>query len=208
MRLMCLFALSALAACGGGPVDLTDSGAATTPSSQTTDPAPQCEPVDSTGLCGDRAAIIRALVSIPSGASVTTGTLFVGLTHEYLGSGSAGGVYHISTTVPNVDLADGPVSVELDMCQGGVMWSEENCSYQLFAFLDQDGNASSGNLLPDPGEPASRQKGVELSCSGKSECYELELKCEAGASCVQFDEPTDACECAADSCASDFVTCL
>lgn len=114
-------------------------------------------------------------------------------------------MYHIHTIVPDVDLAAGPVEFAFDMCEGGEMWSEENCEYNLIAILDQDGSNSASSFLADPGEPAHREV-IDLSCHTESPCFEFKLECLDGKECVKFDEEAT-CACADASCASPIVTC-
>jgi len=222
MRFRTLLLIGMFTACGGGgDVDLDDDSELgddddivgddddiVGDDDDDTNNVRECEPVISTGGCGTEAAIVRATIEIPPGASATQGALFFGISHEYLGGGATGGYYHTSKRIPNVDLSDGPISVELDMCTGGAMYSEDNCSYNFFAFLDLNDNADPNSFLPDPGEPAASILGVNVSCQGDSQCLNLVLDCEDGQNCVRFQDPAGGCECAPQTCGSDYVTCF
>ena len=198
-----------LLACGGD----TDSGGSVVDGEGASDSlfgsnVGDVETCDPPGMssCADEASVVRALVRPPLGYESYQGTLFLGLNHEWLSSGSQGGVYHISSSVP-VDFSQGPASVELDMCQGGAMWNEDNCSFVLFAFLDLNDNATATGFLPDAGEPTGRVSDVELNCGTASSCLEIALDCVDGASCLAFADP-GVCECDGPQvCESEFVTC-
>jgi hypothetical protein len=200
---MRILAIALLAACNsdGEPPGTTDS---------TDEPSGYdlvCSPPSPTS-CGDEAASIRGAVRLdPTGdwAGPTSGDLFIGLAHEWLGGGVTGGFPHVATIIPGVDLSLGPVEFELDMCDGGIMWSEDNCSYQLVAILDQNGNQSGQNWTPDADELTGRVQDVELSCGGDSPCMDLQLGC-VGPSCLTFTDPGQ-CQCADTTCDSDYKTC-
>ena len=113
---------------------------------------------------------------------------------------------HIGADLGEVDLDAGPIDFELDMCAGGSMWSEENCSYQLIAVIDTNGNQTSSNMVPDAGELAGRIASLDVSCHAETECLDLVIDC-AGPDCVRFEDKTTACACDPDSCNSEYVTC-
>jgi hypothetical protein len=139
----------------------------------------------------------------------TKGTLEAFLTHVYEGSGAQGGVFHAEQHVSNVDLANGPVQFQIDMCHNDIaMYSEDDCAFNLIVILDTNGNnnESNDNYVPDVGEAASRQV-VSVSCVGPAQCVSVTLGCQDGLSCVAFTDPTNACTCAANTCNSDLVLC-
>ena len=194
-------------ACGGA--DATDSTSESTDRASYDSSTPVMEecPPPGPSSCGDESSVIRARITLPPDASGSEGTLFVGLTHQALGGGADGGSYHWHEEIPNVDWSSGSTLVELDMCDGGQMWTEDNCEFVFFAFLDVNGNANAGSFLPDAGEPSGRIMDLALDCYAGSPCLELELDCEAGAPCLAFDDPSP-CSCSTeDSCDSDIVTC-
>jgi hypothetical protein len=134
-----------------------------------------------------------------------TGNLVVLLNHTQLGAGATGGVYHWSVQQDAVDLVAAPVEVQLDMCSNGEMWSEENCGYQLIVILDKNGNNGAANAVPDPGEPA-RAIPLDMSCKGPPPCFDVELDCVDGATCVAV--PDDLCGCnPTNTCGSPIVAC-
>ena len=54
-----------------------------------------------------------------------------------LGQGSTGGLFHTSTSSPVVTVGpDTPTEIHFDFCQGGEMWSEDNCGFNLWGFVD------------------------------------------------------------------------
>jgi len=179
------------------PGDTTDT---TPPPTDTTPPPPTCKPATITSTCGPN-GVVRVVVKLGAGMPDAAGALVVKLHHLRLGSASTGGVYHTDKTVPATTVsASTGVDVEFDFCAGGAMWSEDNCEFNLFAYVDKNGN---GAL--DAGEPAGRTV-VSLSCKGSPPCFSLELGCTSGASCVAFTDP-GACKCAATTCSSSFKTC-
>ena len=120
---------------------------------------------------------------------------------------AAPGFPHADGTASGVTMGpDTPAELAFDFCVGGEMWSEENCEYNLWAFLDQNGN---GTL--DAGEPAGRAV-HELSCRATGPaCWPVVLDCLDGMSCASFTDP-GACPCATPSCegvgsSSRIVTC-
>jgi hypothetical protein len=165
----------------------------------------RCVPATTDGLCGAK-GMVRVVTSLGAGMPDATGTLVLHFDHYRLGMGSNGGVPHVAATYPAVPLsAASPVQVEFDHCLGGEMWSEENCEYNLWAFLDLDGD---GAL--DAGEPAGRTL-MEISCrSAEAGCEALVLDCLDGPSCAAFADPP-ACRCASscegDGTAARIVTC-
>jgi hypothetical protein len=202
-------AVAGLPACSG-TVDFgdeADADADADADSDTDAPLECSAPMES--LCGNEGAILRGWVSLdPSVSTSTQGDLVVALTHLRLGMGSQGGYPHSGVVIDDVDLANGPVEYQMDMCQGGEMWSEENCEYNLVFILDMNGNNQQGSLLPDPGEPSARFGDVVISCNSPSPCMnDVRLDCTDGASCVTFDA-TAQCSCAEESCDSDISTCM
>jgi hypothetical protein len=166
-----------------------------------------CAPPETESICGNEASIVRGRVRLGDGYApeVTEGNLIVAMTHLTLGNERDGGYYHFHTQVRNVDLADGPVEFELDMCQGGEMWSEDSCGYNLIAFLDTDKDGAGTSPVPEEGEPSARVE-FDISCRGDAPCLDVPLDCEEGRPCVKFDSPGN-CECG-DTCDSIYVGCM
>jgi len=202
MRPLTLALLGLLAACTGDEPALDSDTDLDTQA-----PDPTCDPPGPTSCDNPHASIrgeVRLADDAPEGSR--QGRLYVALMHEWLGQGAAGGVPHTGVDLGQVDLTQGPVPFELDMCTGGIMWSEENCSYQLVAVVDTNGNQTATNIAPDPGELSGRVQDLSISCSQETDCLEVVVDC-AGPDCVAFDDPTTACACAPESCGSEFVTC-
>jgi len=201
-RLLCALATLSLLACAD-EVAVDEPDATVDTDSSTSSGLSACDqPLKS--ACSDRSSVIRGQVTLGGGLTASTGDLFVALVHEVIG-GADGGAYHTSVAVQGVDLSE-PVPFALDMCAGGRMWSEENCEYSLQVILDLNGNQGPLNLLPDPGEPAHRVKGIWLSCAEASPCLDVVLDCDSGADCATFDDLSD-CACDATSCDSEFGLC-
>jgi hypothetical protein len=167
----------------------------------TTGSSGACDPPMTRSICGNENSIVRGTATVGDGAP-TSGALMIALTHQYLGDGAAGGIYHAAISVPDVDFTAGPVPFELDMCLGGEMWSEENCEFQIAVTLDVNGNG-----VVDAGEPTGKQF-VFVSCMGDNPCLELALDCVDGSSCVAFPDPPY-CGCAGNGgmCNSPIVAC-
>jgi hypothetical protein len=154
-------------------------------------------------VCGDESSVVQGHVRLAEGITPNQGDLFVALNHEIY-EGPFGGGYHISTVISNANLSE-PVPFVLDMCENGVMWTEENGPYTLIAILDQNGNQDSANMLADAGEPAGRLANLQLSCSHDPLCLDLELDC-TGEDCTAFTNAT--CdESISASCPSAFALC-
>lgn len=153
--------------------------------------------------CDNPSSVIRGTATLAVADGPTTGNLLLLLNHEYLGGGATGGVPHTGVFYADIDLADGPVPFEIDMCSNGEMWSEENCEFVLHVALDLDGD----NEI-DPGEPTGSAVALFLSCTGESMCLDVSLDCVDGTSCVAFEDPT-ICGCAGngESCNSPIVAC-
>ncbi|MCO4771430.1 MAG: hypothetical protein KDA24_15460 [Deltaproteobacteria bacterium] len=206
MRQVLILSLALLVGCADGTPANDDDGGDETPWVAQCSAIPVANTVCS-GHPGNEGAWLRGqTASSPELAGEDlTGDLVVVLTHSNLGQAGVGGVVHISTTVADVDLAAGPVDWSMDMCLGGEMFSEENCSYNLIAILDRNGNNGPGNFVPDEGELATRVGDVWVSCSAESPCFTLELDCTDGADCVAFTDPGN-CSCE-NGCNSEIVTC-
>lgn len=194
--------LALLAACGKTP-----STSDTTETEDTEPPpyTPECgAPARST--CGDESSILRGTVRLADGfqPAVTAGTLVVTLTHSAY-SGDIGGGYHIQNTVPEVDLSKGPAEFELDMCDGGAMWSPDNGEYGLVAVIDQNNNNVGQDFVPDVGEPATRYAPIRMECGGESPCLDVVLSCDSGVECIQFEDAP--CQRESSSCVSDYSLC-
>src|SRR5262245_52741773 len=103
-----------------------------------------------TSVCNDPKSIVRLVARLGVGVDAAEGELVINMNHYRLGDGINGGVAHVSTSKPSVALGPGKMAqVDFDMCAGGDMWSEENCEFWLWGFIDTNGN---GEL--DAGEPA------------------------------------------------------
>ncbi len=153
--------------------------------------------------CNKPQSIVRVVSKLGANMKDVTGDLVVNLAHYRLGQGSTGGYPHNGTTKSGVTVGTNtPVEVDFDMCTGGEMWSEENCEFNLFGFVDVNKN---GTL--EQGEPAGRLV-MNVSCkqSGAG-CWGLVLDCTAGMSCVTFVDP-GACKCASPGCNSPIKTCM
>lgn len=176
----------------------TDSG-----TEPTTPPPPACDATVRSS-CDNPSSIVQGHVRLGDGIDVTQGDLYIALMHEAY-DGAVGGGYHIATRIPNADLSE-PVPFAFDMCAGGEMWTEENCTYSLQVILDQNGDQSETNVLPSRGEPSARVAEVRVSCSEAPPCLDVVLDCMDGPTCTSFDSlPT--CECETASCASPIVLC-
>jgi hypothetical protein len=156
-------------------------------------------------------SVVRGVAQLAAGFNPPAGTkgdLVMFLTHVYEGNGAAGGVFHAEDHISNVDLSKGPIPFQIDMCHNDIaMYSEDDCAFNLILILDTNGNNSgTSNFIPDVGEATSRQV-VNVSCRGDSQCVTATLGCAGGQSCVAFQDPTDACKCASQSCNSDLILC-
>ena len=165
---------------------------------------PTCSAPSVKSSCSNPLSIVTAVVELGGGMMDATGNLVVSLNHYRLGSGATGGVYHISTTKNAVTVGSSkPVEVQFDMCLGGEMWSEDNCEFNLFAYVDVNKNG-----MLDSGEPAGRVL-TNVSCKALApDCVGIVLDCTAGASCIGFTDP-GGCTCTKPSCGSSskIVTC-
>jgi hypothetical protein len=166
--------------------------------------APTCGPTAVTSTCGP-AGVVRVAVQLGAGMANMTGTLVVNLNHYRLGSGATGGVPHTGTMQASFAAsATMPGTIAFDMCVGGTMWSEDNCEFNLWGFLDRNGNG-----MLDAGEPAGRSV-ISISCHNNAvPCYSLTLDCMSGMSCAAFTDP-GLCHCGTPACtgAGRIVTCM
>jgi hypothetical protein len=163
---------------------------------------PTCGTASLTSSCGKPASIIRTVVKLGANMADTSGTLVVDMNHYRLGSGATGGVAHVQATKPSVTVGTTTTTeLDFDMCPGGEMWSEDNCEFWVYAFIDKNNNKTL-----DPGEPAGHV--IEnLSCfASGAACWGIVLDCTAGASCASFTDP-GACACQKPSCNSPITTC-
>jgi len=192
-----------LCGCGDTPPDeATEAPVEPTTTETASDPA--CDAVV-TSACGDPGSVLQGTIRLAADlGGPTTGDLYIALAHEAY-AGATGGGYHIDTVLSGVDLTE-PVPFMLDMCDGGAMWSEENCTYSLQVILDQNGNQSPDNLLPDPGEPSGRVGEIRVSCAEDAPCLDVVLDCTEGPACARFTE-LSSCSCEASTCGSDFALC-
>jgi hypothetical protein len=140
-----------------------------------------------------------------------TGDIVVALMHRRYGQPENGGHPHWLWRFDGEALsATEPTYLTVDMCDGNaVMWSEENCEYNLIVLVDTNGNNGfSGERLarPDPGEPAILLP-YEQSCHHEGPYrFELALDCLDGDDCVLY-EPEAACTCAETTCDSESAIC-
>ena len=151
---------------------------------------------------------MQALVQVPPGGP-TTGDLVVAMMHRRMGEPEVGGHPHWAWTFEDVDLTE-PMPITVDMCDGNaIMWSEENCEYNLIVLVDgNDNNGLTGARVarPDPGEPAAMLP-YEQSCHHDGPYqFELALDCLDGDACVTY-EAQPACECAELACDSMSAIC-
>lgn len=189
----------------------TTTNTSTEPTTTTTDPTGGVEcPAPGGSVCQNDNSIIVGTVRLADGLDVpdATGTVQVHLTHESLGDTQNGGVAHTHVSVANVDLNNGPVPFEIDMCNGGAMWSEDNCGFNILAILDQNGNNGFNAQLPDVGEPTALMGGIMFSCTGDGpQCVDVVLDCVDGASCAQFPDLGCNCDTQANCPDSIFMAC-
>ena len=210
-------AAAALAGCtgkGDESANGDDSESKVPDDSDTKVPTDGCEAPGASD-CGNTGSIIRGWVQKDPDSIVTgwTGNLWVFLTHNWPSEGTLGGDLKTSVLYENVDLEDGePFPFEIDMCTGafGAMWSEDACTYNLLLLLDKNGNNTPANMLPDENEPAHRVENLAISCTDDSQCLgTILLDCRRGSPCFTFDNAeVKQCECAAQTCNSDFENCL
>jgi hypothetical protein len=192
----------------GQSTDPTSTGPAESSSGadaadDTTAGTAECAPAVTPSACGNPNSVVRGTATLAVEGGPTVGNLLVLLNHEYLGGGADGGVPHTGVYWENVELANGPVPFEVDMCSNGEMWSEENCEFVLHVTLDLDAD----NTI-DPGEPTGTTTALFLSCSAESPCLDITLDCTDGVACTAFADPP-ICGCAGngESCNSPIVAC-
>jgi hypothetical protein len=155
-----------------------------------------------TSACGKPQSIMRVVTKLGGMLPDATGDVVVMMTHYRLGSGSTGGVFHTMATKTGTVGVNTTLEVDFDMCAGGEMWSEENCEFNLWAFVDKN-----KNQLPDQGEPAGRIiTNVSCKVSGM-QCFGIVMDCTNGNSCISFQDP-GACKCANPGCNSAIKTCM
>ncbi len=221
-RIGLAFCFAGAMACGGGGTT-TDGGAdvasadvpggsdTTTPTdtpvgTDTPNPTDTPTPTDtgSTAMCTiapvaspcGAAASIRVTARLGAGMAPAMGNLVVNIAHLRLGMSTSGGVPHTGGTRAGVTVSPtASAETAFDFCAGGEMWSEGNCEYNLWGFIDRN-----ANRMLDAGEPAGRAV-VTVSCfATASPCFELVLDCVNGASCANFSPPSGACRCASPAC--------
>ncbi|MCA9567341.1 MAG: hypothetical protein KC656_05840 [Myxococcales bacterium] len=181
----------------------TDTGSWVTTSQMCTEPPRK-------SACDNQASIVQGHAHVPDGVGPTTGTLVIAMMHAAMGDPDTGGHPHWLWTFPDVDLSE-PVPFRVDMCEGNaIMWSEENCGFNLIALLDTNGdNGLSGPAMyhPGVGEPTTLVP-FDLSChaEGATCLGTLELDCTDGDACLQTASP-GMCTCASDSCESEAAIC-
>ncbi len=161
-------------------------------------PEPECD-LEVESACNNDASIVQGHVRLAEGLTTETeGNLYLALNHEAY-AGAIGGGYHIFDVIRDVDLSE-PVPFAIDMCAGGQMWSDTNCTYTLIAILDLNEDQSAENALPDEGEPTGRAVDITLTCDGEAPCVDIVLDCTDGADCAKFDDA--ACSCDPAGCSS------
>jgi hypothetical protein len=168
-------------------------------------------PTTAESRCDNPASIIQLAITVPEGLE-GTGDVVVLLMHRRYGQPAYAGHPHFLWRFEDQPLsATEPVMVQVDMCDGNaVMWSEENCEYNLVAIVDKNDNnrleRGARLAVPDPDEPARLQV-FEQSCRHEGPYrFELTLDCLDGPACVRHDEPP-ACRCAETSCESESRIC-
>jgi hypothetical protein len=171
------------------------------------DADPVCGEPAIESICGNDASIVMGMARAGDGIEETQGQLVVVLNHYRLGDGIAGGVAHSGAVVPDSDIAGAGAAFEFDMCDASAMWTEDNCEYNLIAFLDLDGDVPPGvQALPEVGEPAGRLV-ISLSCTHDGPmCIDIVLDCLDGPSCGAFTDPPG-CQCSPQTCNSDAIIC-
>lgn len=166
-------------------------------------PAPTCVAAKGvTSACNKEQSIVRVVVRLGDGMAETKGTVVLFLNHYRLGGGAQGGVGHTAKVKGGLTVgAATTAQIDFDMCEGGEMWSEENCEFWLYGFLDKNGSGG-----PDVGEPAGHAV-LDVSChSSGPACVGLVLDCVDGESCATFTDP-GACACREPACGSPISTC-
>jgi hypothetical protein len=167
-------------------------------------------PAPGESACGNPASRIQIAVTVPN-APAATGDIVVALLHRRMGSPEDGGHPHYLWTFEDQPLdATVPTVVEVDMCDGNaIMWSEENCEYNLVVLVDGDGDnglRGARRAVPDTGEPTSVQV-FEQSCHHDgSYRFELSLDCVDGEACVAYEAAPE-CACAEPACDSEAAIC-
>jgi hypothetical protein len=146
-------------------------------------------------VCDNDASLVVGNATVAAGLP-TNGTLIVQLSHTAY-EGSVGGGFHTAMTPFAADLSGTGETFQVDMCGGGAMWSEDNGTFHLTAFLDLDGDAVPGDgfmtALPEPGEPAGEAT-VTFSCDGTPTCQNLVLDCMDGPGCFNFGDESCTCQ--------------
>lgn len=188
-----------------GVATTEDDGASSSTAAvdETTAGTAECAPPVTPSACGNPNSVVRGMATLAVPDGPTAGNLLVLLNHEYLGGGADGGVPHTGVFWTDVELGNGPVPFEVDMCSNGEMWSEENCEFVLHVTLDLDAD----NTI-DPGEPTGTATGLWLSCTAEGPCLDITMDCTDGVACTAFDDPP-ICGCVdtGESCNSPIVTC-
>ena len=172
-------------------------------------PEPACPIPTQTSLCGNPASIVVGSVALPSSSTDETGTILIAMVHKRLGDPNVAGHPHWLWKFEDVDLSQPSFPFEVDMCEGNaIMWSEENCEYNLVAVLDRNGNgaATPTGWRPDSEDLVGIQT-FDLSChDSEATCLSMELDCSDGMDCLQ-QAPSPRCVCAPNSCNSEGVLC-
>lgn len=169
-----------------------------------------CEASAVKSKCGNQASIIQGRVTIPQGLQKPNGTLVAALLHKRHGNPAVGGHPHWMWRLEDSDLGGGSATFAIDMCDGNaVMWSEENCEYNLVLMVDYNNNngiSGGRQWVPDANEPTVLHT-FDLSCHSEGPtCLDLQLECTDGEACLQIESP-ESCECASNSCESPSAIC-
>jgi len=178
------------------------------------DVAPACAaPSASHCATPNEGSVVRGVARLAPGFTPPMGTkgrLTIGMMHARFGEEATGGHPHWYKTINDVDLANGPVPFDIDMCDGNnEMWSEDNCEFNIIVVLDTNKNngpqATKLNMVPDVGEAGWHQI-MNISCNTESPCLDVRFDCTDGASCINY-EPLGACKCAPEACNPAVATC-
>ena len=202
--------LASVVACSNGSGNKASDAGTTTPMDQdgaATDNGdggfnPTCMGTG-TSACGKPQSIVRVVAKLGQGMPDMKGNVVATLSAYRQGMGSMGGVWHTNATTKDAMIgANTTAEVVVDMCAGGEAFSEENCEYNLWVFVDKNVNG-----VVDQGEPAGHSI-VNVSCNVPDmQCFGVVLNCTDGVSCIAFQDP-GACACSMPSCMSAIQTCM
>ncbi|MEL6344170.1 MAG: hypothetical protein AAFV53_13705 [Myxococcota bacterium] len=174
-------------------------------------PSPLIWPDASESLCDNPASIVQIAATLPTGAEPGAHDVVVAMMHGRHGDPTNGGHPHWIWRFEDQTMSDTePTFLEVDMCRGNaIMWSEENCEYNLIVMVDENQNngLSSNNLArPDEGEYAAVQVFNQSCHHDGAYQFELTLDCVDGADCILFNGESG-CACADPECPSESGIC-